>query len=107
VPISSSSPTTERLAHGAVAPPQIDEHAFKPFWRACDRLAKLHAAGSITAHEFCAAVAFRTTYERARRGPGGLRAADLTAAGGQALPADDAGTGRGSTRRTRPAAPDQ
>jgi hypothetical protein len=38
VAIASASPTAERLAHGAVAPPQIDEHAFKPFWRACDRL---------------------------------------------------------------------
>jgi hypothetical protein len=76
---SASSPTPERLARGPVAPPRIDETHFRPFWRACDRIEKLCAAGLITLHEARSAAAFRALYERAHAGPGALRAADLSA----------------------------
>jgi hypothetical protein len=77
----SNAPTAERWHHDALAPPQIDNAHFRPFWRVCDRIEKLCAAGLITPHELRAAQAFRLLHERAQAGPGGLRAADLTAVG--------------------------
>jgi hypothetical protein len=78
VAITSSSPTPERLTRGPIAPPQIDDRAFKPYWRACDRVERLCTTGLITLRELRAAHAFRELYTRAHAGPGGLRAADPT-----------------------------
>lgn len=60
-----------------ITPPQIDDRAFKPYFRACDRVEKLCVAGLITPHELRAAHAFRRLYDLAYAGPGGLRAANL------------------------------
>ena len=89
--IASTSPTVERRQHGAIAPPQIDDRAFRPYFRARDPVEKLCLCGAITPHELQAAVTFRALHERANAGPGGLRAADMEAvrAGkhcGRALP---------------------
>jgi hypothetical protein len=79
VAIASSTPSAERRQHGRLVPPEINERAFRPFWRASDRIEKLHLRGAISAREMRAAAEFRRLYERAYAGPGGLRAADLSA----------------------------
>ena len=77
--IASSTPTPERLAHGPVAPPRVDDAHFRQYWRICDRIETLCGAGLISPRELRAAQAFRAIHERAHAGPGGLRAANFAA----------------------------
>ena len=76
---ATTSPSAERRQHGVIAPPQIDDRAFRPFFRAQNPVEKLCLCGLITPHELRAAVTFRALHERANAGAGGLRAADLSA----------------------------
>jgi hypothetical protein len=78
-PAASNSPTLEYRRRHAVEAPVIDDGMYRPAWRRVDRIEKLHLAGAISAHEYRAAIEYRGTYERGYAGPGGLRAAELTA----------------------------
>ena len=74
----SNAPTADRRQRGALAPPQIDDRAFKPFWRVCDRVERACIAGLITPQELRPALAFCALHERAHASParGGLPAAN-------------------------------
>jgi len=66
--VANTSPSPERSRHGPLLPPEISDAHFRQYWRAQDRVEKLHLAGLITAAELRAAIAFRTLYHRAHGG---------------------------------------